>query len=82
MLCLHVIEEREGHEIGDLRRRKRAGEKLTLTSDGGARAVRVLLRSARDAGRVTNGKVARELAEGLLVEWSDPSKPLTLTLND
>ena len=61
---------------------KRAGEKLTLSGDGGARDVRVLLRSARAVGRVTNGKAVRELPEGLLVEWGDPSKPLTLTLND
>ena len=54
-----------------------------MTSDGGARNVRLLLRSGgRGVARVANGKVAREVAEGLLIEWSDPSKPITLTLTN
>ena len=42
----------------------------------------MLLRSARAVGRITNGKLLRELPEGLLVEWGDPTKPLTQTLHD
>jgi hypothetical protein len=61
---------------------KRVGEKLTLSSDGGARDVRLLLRSTRAVGRLANGKLVRELPEGLLLEWSDPAKPITVTLND
>ena len=62
---------------------KRAGEKLTLTSDGGATNVRLLLRSGGGSvARVANGKVAREVPEGLLIEWADPSKPITLTLTN
>jgi hypothetical protein len=60
----------------------RAGEKLTLTGDGNARAVRLLLRSSRAAGKITNGKLLREVSEGLMVEWSDPSKPITLSLTE
>jgi alpha-D-xyloside xylohydrolase len=61
---------------------KRAGEKVTLTSDGGARDVRLLLRSIRAVDRVANGKLVRELPEGLLIEWADPAKPITVTVND
>jgi alpha-D-xyloside xylohydrolase len=60
----------------------RAGEKITLTSDGGARNVQLLLRSTRAIGRINNGKLLRELPEGLLLEWSDSAKPITVTLND
>jgi alpha-D-xyloside xylohydrolase len=61
---------------------KRTGDKLMLTGDGSARNVRLLLRSTRAVDRITNGKLARELAEGLLIEWTDPAKTITLTLND
>jgi hypothetical protein len=61
---------------------RRAGDKLTVTSDGRAKSVRLVLRSTRAVEKVTGGKVLRETPEGTPVEWPDTSKPITLTLND
>jgi alpha-D-xyloside xylohydrolase len=61
---------------------KRTGEKITLTSDGSARDVKLLFRSTRAVDRLVNGKLVRELPEGLLIEWVDPGKPITMILND
>jgi len=44
--------------------------------------VRLLLRSCRAAGKITNGKLLREVSQGLLVDWSDPAKPITLSLTE
>jgi alpha-D-xyloside xylohydrolase len=59
---------------------QRTGDRLTVTGDGAAKHVSLLLRSWRAVARVTNGKVVRELPEGLLVEWTDTAKPVTVLL--
>ena len=69
-----------GGQVPGVELRCRQGERLTLESDGRATGVSVLLRSHRAAGKVTNGRVARETQEGLMIEWTDPAKPLGLTL--
>jgi alpha-D-xyloside xylohydrolase len=61
---------------------RRSGTKLTIDRDGRANHVRVLLRSARAAKNVVNGKQPRETREGLVIEWTDTSKALSLTLGD
>ncbi|HYO09652.1 MAG TPA: alpha-xylosidase [Tepidisphaeraceae bacterium] len=61
---------------------RRAGDKITLTGNGRATDVRLLLRSVRSAGKITNGRLLREVAEGLVVEWSEGAKPITVTLTD
>jgi len=61
---------------------RRAGSKFSIEQDGKAKNVRVLFRSHRAAGAISNGKLAREVAEGLLVDWLDPAKPLTVTVSD
>jgi alpha-D-xyloside xylohydrolase len=61
---------------------KRAGNKITLSGDGHARQVQVVLRCRRAVGKITNGRLVRERPEGLLMEWTDTAKPFTLTVTD
>jgi alpha-D-xyloside xylohydrolase len=62
-------------------RLRRTGEKLTLEGDGVAKTVRLLLRGALEIGRpIGNGKLLREQPEGLLIEWTDASGLLSLTI--
>jgi alpha-D-xyloside xylohydrolase len=58
---------------------RRAGEKISLESDGVAKKLRVLLRSTRSASASSNGKV-REVREGLSFDWIDSAKPLNIAL--
>jgi alpha-D-xyloside xylohydrolase len=58
---------------------RRAGGKITIESDGKAKSVRVHLRSIRAGSAVANCK-AREVRDGLLFDWLDSTKPLTLTI--
>jgi alpha-D-xyloside xylohydrolase len=61
---------------------KRAGDKITLSGDGHARKVQVVLRCRRGVGKITNGKLLREVPEGQLMEWTDTARPFTLTTTD
>src|SRR5688572_3582639 len=61
---------------------RRDGDRVTLEADGRASHVRVCLRSHRALGKITNGRVEREVAEGLMVEWADVTKPLQIALSD
>jgi alpha-D-xyloside xylohydrolase len=60
---------------------KRTGQKITLTSDGHAKNVRLVLRSVQAATDLTNGKVLRELPEGILLSWPDTANPITFTIS-
>jgi alpha-D-xyloside xylohydrolase len=61
---------------------KRVADKITLSSDGHARHVQVCLRCRRGVAKITNGKILRELPEGLLMEWTDTARPFVLTVTD
>jgi alpha-D-xyloside xylohydrolase len=61
---------------------KRVADKLTVSSDGHAKRVQLLMRSCRDVQKVSNGRVIRETPEGLLLDWPDTLKPIVLTLNE
>jgi alpha-D-xyloside xylohydrolase len=61
---------------------KRSADKITLSGDGYARNVQVVLRCRREVQKIANGKMLRETPEGLLMEWADTSKPFVLTVND
>jgi alpha-D-xyloside xylohydrolase len=60
----------------------RQGNTLTLECDGKPAMVSILLRSVKAIGRVAGGKVSTTQPEGVLIEWSDAGKPLTITLSD
>lgn len=53
---------------------------MTVISDGSAQRVQLLLRTVRAVDRIVNGKLLRELQEGLLIDWPDTHRPITLTL--
>ena len=92
-LTLHVFHVRDGADFsaraaaGDgggvaTFRCRRAGERLTIEPDGKARNVNLLLRATRAAGKITNGRAAREVPEGLLVEWRDPAASISVVLDE
>ncbi len=58
---------------------RRHGEQITLTSDGHATAVRILLRDRVQRG-IKNGELLRENADGFLLEWTNSASPITLSL--
>lgn len=58
---------------------RRDEQGFTLTSDGKAAKVRVLFRGMhRIAGAIVNGKVVGQGREGILVEWTDSSIPMSV----
>jgi alpha-D-xyloside xylohydrolase len=57
---------------------RRSGERIVLCNDGRAKRVKIVLRSVDSIGKVINGKVLAQVAEGLLLEWSDTNKPITI----
>jgi alpha-D-xyloside xylohydrolase len=71
---------------------RRDGEKISLSGDGHARCVRVLMRSCHAAREILNGKIAggkiaggkllHETPAGLLIDWPHTNKPLSLVLAD
>ena len=87
-LTLHLFQLRAGADI-ELRvpaseggaaarfRCRRAGDRVTVESDGVARRLRILLRSAKGKALV-NAAPASDSAEGSLFQWLDPAKPVTL----
>jgi alpha-D-xyloside xylohydrolase len=88
-LILKLFQIREGADInlripaGDSAahfRCRREGQKITLESDGTARRPSVFLASTRNTGRISNGKPLAQQPDGLLIEWTDPSKPMSIVL--
>ena len=53
---------------------------ITVESDGRAKKVRVLLRSTRGGNYARMANCKCEVKEGLLFEWNDPSKALSIAL--
>ena len=60
---------------------RRSGQQITLSGDGRARNVRVLLRSIPSASQIGNGKMLGYLPEGLLMQWTDPGEAMTFTIS-
>ncbi len=60
---------------------KRSGQKIILTSDGHAKNVLLMLRSVQAASDLTNGKIVRDLPEGVLLAWIDTAEPITFTIS-
>jgi alpha-D-xyloside xylohydrolase len=58
---------------------RRAGAKITLESDGRAKHVRLVLRSLKQIGSISNAGPARQIPEGLAVDWTDITKPLVMS---
>ena len=87
-LTLHVFQMTEGAEIslrvaasdrGGATRIvcRRKGQKITLSGDGRAKNVRVLLRSVQAASEISNGRAIGDPPEGLLMEWTDTAEPVS-----
>jgi alpha-D-xyloside xylohydrolase len=74
----------ESSERGVATFRCRRGDgRITIENTAAnAKRVRVLLRSARNIGAITNGKLLREQPEGLLIDWTDTAKPISVPLKD
>ncbi len=60
----------------------RNGRQVRIESDALDGKVSVLLRARQGAGRIGNGRMAKERPEGLQIEWTDMSLPLTFELSD
>lgn len=60
---------------------RRDGRKVLIESDGLDGDVTVLLRARQGAQRVSNGSF-KERAEGMAIQWTDLSTPLTFELQD
>jgi alpha-D-xyloside xylohydrolase len=60
---------------------RRSGQQITLSGDGRARNVRVLLRSIPSASQIGNGKMMGYLPEGLLMQWTDVGDAMTFTIS-
>ncbi len=60
---------------------KRTGQKITLASDGHAKNVRLVLRSVQAATDITNGKLIRDLPEGVLLSWPNTAEAITFTIS-
>jgi hypothetical protein len=60
---------------------RRNGPKITLTSDGHAKNVRLMLRSVQSASEITNGRIIRDLPEGVLLAWPDTKEPISFTIS-
>jgi alpha-D-xyloside xylohydrolase len=58
------------------------GGKFTLTSDGRAKDVKVLLPSHRSVGDISNGTSRASAGKPALVNWTDTAKPLAFSLKD
>ncbi len=91
-LTLNLFQIREGadisisiagseHAVANFRCR-RSGAKISLESDGKAKNVQLLLRSSRAVGAMSNAKVLRETAEGLLIGWEESGKSVSFNLMD
>jgi alpha-D-xyloside xylohydrolase len=61
---------------------RRSGEKISLSTDGRAKNVKVVLPSRRSISDVANGKSRTQPSETPLVTWTDTAKPLSFTLKD
>ena len=73
----------DGEYFGEnMKKSAEVADKLTVSSDGHAKRVQLLMRSCRDVQKVSNGRVIRETPEGLLLDWPDSLKPILLTLNE
>jgi alpha-D-xyloside xylohydrolase len=88
-LALKLFQVRDGAQI-QLRvsacdgeasfRCHREGDKITLESDGHARRPVVLLASTKSTGKISNGRQMSQQPDGLMVEWTDPAKPISIVL--
>jgi alpha-D-xyloside xylohydrolase len=58
---------------------RRSGPKISVESDGRAKHVRILLRGLTAAAVGSNGMIKSEVPEGVLLDWTDPRKPITMT---
>jgi alpha-D-xyloside xylohydrolase len=56
------------------------GKQFTLSSDGNAKNVRVNVRWPDQLETIKNGKPPRDSSKGLILGWTDFSKPLIFTL--
>jgi alpha-D-xyloside xylohydrolase len=88
-LILKLFQIRDGADIqlripaGDGTARfhcRRDGEKITLESDGSARQPSVFLASTKTSGRISNARQLAHQDDGLMFEWADPSKPMSISL--
>jgi len=58
----------------------RNGDKITLESDGRARCPSIFLASTKNTGKIINGRALSQQHDGLLIEWTDPAKPISIGL--
>jgi hypothetical protein len=59
---------------------RREGDKITLESDGHARHPSVFLASSKTTGKISNGKTLSQQPDGLLIEWTDPAKAISIVV--
>jgi alpha-D-xyloside xylohydrolase len=71
----------EGAEKANFRCERR-GSRITISGDGRAKDLRLVLRSWRSADRVSNGRALRETAEGMVIQWDDVHKPIGFSVED
>jgi alpha-D-xyloside xylohydrolase len=61
---------------------RRTGTKITLSSDGRAKDISVLLPSHRFTSEIANGKLRSGPGETAAIAWIDTSRPLGISLKD
>lgn len=55
---------------------------MTMECDGKPARVNVMLRSAGKTGTIDNGRLLRTESAGLLIEWTDKTRPLSIAVVD
>jgi alpha-D-xyloside xylohydrolase len=60
---------------------RRSGQKISLSSDGRAKNVRLLVRSAQAASDIQSGRLISHLPDGLLLEWTDTGEPISFVVS-
>jgi alpha-D-xyloside xylohydrolase len=61
---------------------RKRGNHITLEGDGRATALSVVLRNIREVKDLANSKISGEPSHGLVVEWIDVKRTMTVTLPD
>ncbi len=59
---------------------RRDAQKITLSGDGQAKNVRLMVRGVQAASEIGNGRILRDLPEGLLLAWLDTAEPISFAI--
>jgi alpha-D-xyloside xylohydrolase len=59
---------------------RRDAQKFTLSSDGQAKNVRLMMRGVQAASEIGNGRLIGDLPEGSLLAWADTAEPISFAI--